>query len=250
MRNAFAVTLIAVGGLVVAFLVWVAATSKSFLARSVSWLVVAEVAMVLAVTVLAVVDVLAWWAAVPIAVVGSRMVFLALRRALPVSLSRFKAQLKEDAPAHWRAGEIEGRLAAESLSAVPTSRNEAIQMRDELIVLAERAHLEQEHTDGTDGCLTFHVAFGEGYWSALWSKGHDLKLDLTPWRKQLVIVRWALLASVVVRLIGGIIILGIALSPRDYVPIRILEVVVGLGFLGWGTSGFRLWRHPDWREVT
>jgi hypothetical protein len=183
------------------------------------------------VTILVVFDVLAWWAAVPIVVFGSRLVFLALRRALPVGLSRFKTELKEGAPEHWRAGEIEGRRAAESLSAVPASRQEAMRLKDESLNLAERAHLEQEHHDGADRCYGFHSAFGDGFWGFVWSARPDLPLDPTPYRKQMVILRWVVLASVLVRLIGALVILGIVLSGRDPLPIRILEVIVGVWLL-------------------
>jgi hypothetical protein len=167
LRDAAMIVLIAAGGFLLAYLIWVAATSKSFLAISLTSLVTAAVALVLVVAVLAVIGVLAWWAALTIAAVGSGAAFLALYPTAVFGFSRLKTQLKEASPGHWREGEASGKMAVEGLTAQLGSEDEAKRVRKELARLAEEAHVKQHHDDPEHGCLAFSMAFSDAFWEAL-----------------------------------------------------------------------------------
>jgi hypothetical protein len=71
LRNVVAVVLIAAGGFLLAYLVWLTFTSKYFLTVFLMSLVDAALALALVGAVLAVMGILAWWIALLVVVVGS-----------------------------------------------------------------------------------------------------------------------------------------------------------------------------------
>jgi ABC-type multidrug transport system fused ATPase/permease subunit len=170
LRNVVAVVLIAAGGLLLAYLVWITATSKLFLTIFVMSIADAVVALVLVVAVLAILGVLAWWIALLVVVLTSAALLVGIYPALTFGLSRQKTKLREGFPSHWHDGEASGKTAAERLTA-PSSYDEAKRMSRELSRLTEEAHVRREHVDAEDQCLAFGIAFDDAFWDSLRASG-------------------------------------------------------------------------------
>lgn len=179
LRNVVAVVLIAVGGFLLAYLVWITATSRFFVTLFLMSLIDAALALAVVVTVLAVMGVLAWWIALPVMVLGSGALVVAIYPAAIFSLSRLRSQLKEGFLSHWHEGEASGKMAAESLPAPPSSFDEAKRMRKQLGGLALETHIKQRPEDAEDQCLAFTIAFDDAFWDSLRASG----LALT-WARQ------------------------------------------------------------------
>jgi hypothetical protein len=175
LRNVLAVAFIVAGSCLLGFLIWVAATSKTFLAVSVTVLSTAEVALVSVMGVLAVLDVFPWWAALLIGLIGSVAFVLALPPIARFGLAKMRGQLREAFPEHWREGEAKGRMSVERLATLPATQEEARSLHYDLARLAEEAHLLPDHEDSEGGCLTFRMGFTQGFSASLRSSGFAVK---------------------------------------------------------------------------
>jgi hypothetical protein len=171
LSDALTVMLIAAGGIIIAYLVWVTATSTAFVTISLMSLITAVFALVLVVAVLALIGALVWWIALLITVVVSGALFAGLYPVAKFGLTRLKTQLKEAFPSHWGEGEASGKMTAESLTAPPSSLEEARRMQKETGDLAEKAHVTQHHDDAGDLCPAFGLAFQDAFWDSLRSSG-------------------------------------------------------------------------------
>lgn len=171
LRNVTAVVLIVAGGYVLAFLVWITATSKLFLTIFLMSIADAVVALVLVVAVLAILGVLAWWIALLVVVLTSAALLVGIYPALTFGLSRQKTKLREGFPSHWHDGEASGKTAAEHSVAPPSSSDEAKRIGRELGRLAEQTHVRREHVDAEDQCFAFGVAFDDASWDSLRASG-------------------------------------------------------------------------------
>src|SRR5438034_3777089 len=161
MRTVVAVLLIAVGGLVLAYLAWFTATAEAFFIFVVMLLIGAVVASVFVVAVLAILGVLAWWIALLVVTLAPAALLVGLSYAAALGFSRLKTKLKRDFPGHWHEGEASGRTAAERIAVSARSFDEANQMREELRGMAEDAHVKQHHGDCKDHCLEVTGAFDD-----------------------------------------------------------------------------------------
>lgn len=167
LNNALTITWIVALGCLLVFLIWVAATSKSFVAVSLTGLVAAWVALVLLVSVLFALDRLVWWAALVAVLAGSTATFLALPALTKVGLGRAEAQLKTESPSHWHEGEISGRQSAAKLSVLPKSDEEK-RLAGQLVAAAEAAHLEHQAHEAPDaGCEAFQMAFTGAFYKSV-----------------------------------------------------------------------------------
>jgi hypothetical protein len=171
LRDATAALLTAAGGLLIAYLIWITATSKFFVTISTASLFIVALALILAVTVLALIGVIVWWIALLVAVVDVVALLAALPPVVSFGLSRVKTQLRETFPSHWEEGVAKGQAAAESLAARPDSSQEARRLEEELKHTEEKAHVRQYHAAGEEACFAFSMAFSDAFWVSLRSSG-------------------------------------------------------------------------------
>lgn len=64
------------------------------------------------------------------------------------------------------------------------------------------------------------------------------------------LVKWMAFAGIVVRILGGIALVVVGLTPRDPIAARVVELVAGIGFFVWGLYRLRWWRGVDWQAGT
>jgi hypothetical protein len=166
------IALILVGLLLLLYLVWVAATSRTFLAISLTTLMASLVAVVFASAILGVAGLIPWWAALLLAVAGSAVVFVALVPTARFGLSRAERSLRAEYPDHWKDGESAVKSAVERLTRIPETAAEGSLLQLDLLRLAAEGHSRRYPHDGADeGCLAFDMAFTSGYWDSLKAAG-------------------------------------------------------------------------------
>jgi hypothetical protein len=166
------IALILVGLLLLLYLVWVAATSKTFLAISLTTLMASLVAVVFVAAILGVAGVLPWWAALLLAVAGSAVVFLALVPTARFGLSRVERSLRAESPDHWKDGESAVKSAVERLTRIPETVAEGNLLRSDLLRLAAEGHSRRYPHDRADRPYpAFEMAFTSGYSASLKAAG-------------------------------------------------------------------------------
>lgn len=173
--------LIIVGLLLLVYLVWVAATSRTFLAVSMTLLMAALVEVVLVAAILGVAGLIPWWAALLLGVAGSSVFFLALVPAARFGLTRLERRLKAEYPFHWKDGESACKSEVERLARLPETTVEAKLVESELRRLAAKAHAQRySHESADEPCPAFDTAFQVGYWESLKAAGFEAKHSQTP----------------------------------------------------------------------
>jgi hypothetical protein len=168
--------LILTGVPLVVFLVWVAATSKTFVAVSGTLLMTALVAVVFIAAILGFARLIPWWAAIALAVLGSALCLLALLPATKYGLSRIEHRLKTEEPEHWADGESCARSEVEQLARFPQSLEDGNRLREELLQHAAEGHARGfAHEDDLPFCLAFNMGFTQTYWPSLEAAGFVAK---------------------------------------------------------------------------
>jgi hypothetical protein len=175
------IALILVGLLLLSYLVWVAATSRSFLAISLTLLVAATVAVVFVAAILGVARLIPWCAVLLLAVAGSAIFILALVPTARFGLSRLERSLNADYPDHWTEGDSAVKSEVERLTRLPETAAQAKLLQAELLRLAAKDHAQRTpHDSAEDRCLAFDIAFSEGYSGALKAAGFQAKHSKNP----------------------------------------------------------------------
>jgi hypothetical protein len=173
--------LILVGLLLLLYLVWVAATSKTFVAISETLLMAAVVAVVFVAATLGVARLIPWWVALLLAVAGSAVFSLALVPTARFGLSRMERTLKSEYPDHWMDGESAATWEVERLTRLPRTAAEANLLGRELLRLAAESHAQRYPHDGSDeSCLAFEMAFIGAYPDSLKAAGFEAKRSRNP----------------------------------------------------------------------
>jgi hypothetical protein len=173
--------LIVVGLLLMLYMVWVAATSKTFLAVSVTLLMAATVAVVFAAAILGVARLIPWWEALILTVAGSAVFLLALVPTARFGLSRIERSLKAEYPDHWNDGESAVKSEVERLTRLPETAADANLLQSQLLRLAAKGHAQRYPHDSADGtCLAFDMAFTGRYLESLKAAGFEAKRSQTP----------------------------------------------------------------------
>jgi hypothetical protein len=168
--------LILVGLLLVLYLVWVAATSKTFVAISGTLLVAAIVAVVFVAAILGFAGLIPWWVALLLAVAGSAVFFFALVPAARFGLSRVERTLKAEHLDHWKDGESSAKGEVERLTRLPETAAESNLLGKELLRLAAERHaLRHPHYGADEHCLAFDIAFMSGYPESLKAAGFEVR---------------------------------------------------------------------------